>query len=152
MSFTTDLSNKTTIFWDFENIPMNGILQATEFINWVKITCNGSINVICDTNRVQEDVRTYLRYLNVHLKDPHSKKNNSADITIINEVYRVVWTNKPPYRFCFITKDGDFAETISQLKEWGYEVWLLTNKNGHSNFLTEITSKTIFIPYNLYDK
>lgn len=136
----------TSILWDLENISVNSIPWATEFVKWLKNQVPGHIYAIGQLSHLKNDVKSRLKQLNVDLKDATSSKPNFADIAIINDAYRLARQFTPPHRFCFITKDGDFAETMSQLQDWGYEVWLVTSENGVNSVLEEIAEKKNIIP------
>jgi len=143
--------HNASILWDLENIPVNNVQQATDFIKWLKDTAPGKIHGIGQLSFLKDEVRNRLKQYNVLLKDATSKKPQFADIAIINEAYRLSRENAPPHRFCFITKDGDFAETISQLRDWGNEVWLLTMENGTSRILNEVVDKILTIPREIFN-
>ncbi|MHA2364845.1 MAG: NYN domain-containing protein [Candidatus Hodarchaeales archaeon] len=60
--------------------------------------------------------------------------------------YRIQHQVNPPYHFCFITNDGDFAQVITQLQEWNYQVSLMAQRDGINHILKELAIRIFFIP------
>ncbi|MFW9916415.1 MAG: NYN domain-containing protein, partial [Candidatus Thorarchaeota archaeon] len=115
------------VFWDLENCQPPRYLSGASVIQDLRQSLLefGSLRQIrayADLKLIKRSKRLELQHAGVQLLDVPSDKKEAADKMMLTDIMMFAIDNAPPQRIALISGDQDFAYTLAQLRNIGYEI------------------------------
>ncbi|KAJ3330177.1 hypothetical protein HDU76_006261 [Blyttiomyces sp. JEL0837] len=117
-----DVNNATTTTTTNCNDYGNPVYNES---NIVETRILRDIVAVGSTMNMSSYLRLQLQESGVVMLDCASNKKNAADMSIMGEILKFTFFNKPPFRIYLISSDRDFAKTLHLLDGFGYFVTLI---------------------------
>lgn len=123
------------VFWDLENCQPPRNLSGASVIQDLRQSLRefGSLRQIrayADLKLIKRSKRLELQHAGVQLLDVPSDKKEAADKMMLTDIMMFAIENTPPQRIALISGDQDFAYTLAQLRNIGYEIILIKPPGG----------------------
>ncbi|KAJ1547961.1 hypothetical protein HK096_008343, partial [Nowakowskiella sp. JEL0078] len=120
-------SVKAHVFWDYENCQIPRGMSGYKVVRNIKTFIRSKKAILADifaignVERLSSSVRIELEGAGVILQNVSCGKPSAADITILTEITKFVFENRPPHIIVLISGDRDFSKILSWLENVQYQ-------------------------------